>query len=272
MNESSSQTSHKWLPAASRTLRDADIATTRLDCLVLLEDVTGKDRAWLLSHPEYELQRSEIKVLSTKIAQRALHIPLAYIRGKAEFYGREFIVNEHTLVPRPETETMIDVIKSLTLPELPKMLDVGTGSGCIAITCARELPRAQMSACDIDPECIRVTKLNAESLQTVIHCFLSDLLENANEQYDVVLANLPYVPESHTINKAAMQEPKHAIFGGSDGLRLYRKLFKQLNKRPVEYVLTESLPPQHKELSHIAMQNGYKLLRTSDFIQLGKLV
>jgi len=272
MNANLSQTSHKWLRAASRTLRDAGIATARLDCLVLLEDETGKDRAWLLAHPEHKLQRSVLKNLSTKIAQRAQHIPLAYIRGKAEFYGREFIVNEHTLVPRPETETMIDLLKTLSLPDKPKILDVGTGSGCIAITCALVLPNAQVSACDIDAECVRVADANARGLQAVVHCFFSDLLENAVEQYDVVVANLPYVPDAHTINSAAMQEPKHAIFGGPDGLNLYRRLFTQLKDRTVQYVLTESLPPQHQQLGLIATQNGYTLTQTDDFIQLFTLV
>jgi hypothetical protein len=102
-----------WLRTATNQLNDAGIATGRLDCLVLLEDALGYDRAWLLSHPEQELQRSELKKLNTKIVQRVQHIPLAYIRGHAEFYGREFAVNEHTLVPRPETETMLDMLKRI---------------------------------------------------------------------------------------------------------------------------------------------------------------
>jgi len=95
-----------WLALQTKKLERADIITARLDCLVVLEDVTGKDRGWLLAHPEYVLQGSDLKFLSTKVAQRAKHVPLAYIRGKAEFYVREFAVNAHTLVPRPATETI----------------------------------------------------------------------------------------------------------------------------------------------------------------------
>jgi methylase of polypeptide subunit release factors len=101
----------EWIRDTTSQLDTADVPTARLDCLVLLEDETGHDRAWLLSHPEHTLQGSELKNLSTKVAQRAQHVPLAYIRGHAEFYGRRFAVNEHTLVPRPETETMIELLK-----------------------------------------------------------------------------------------------------------------------------------------------------------------
>jgi len=96
-----------WLKQSQGLLKDAEISTARLDCLVLLEDALGKDRAWLLSHPDEALQGSILEKLNTKIVQRAKHIPLAYLRGHAEFYGRDFSVNAHTLVPRPETETII---------------------------------------------------------------------------------------------------------------------------------------------------------------------
>src|ERR1700733_11201805 len=101
-------TVYSWLRVAKARLESAGIATARLDSLILLEDETGEDRALLLAHPEHTLQDSEIKHLDTRLKQRVLHVPLAYIRGKAEFYRREFKVNAHTLVPRPETETMID--------------------------------------------------------------------------------------------------------------------------------------------------------------------
>jgi release factor glutamine methyltransferase len=281
---------HEWLKAATTQLVQAGIATARLDCLVLLEDATGHDRAWLLSHPEHDLQGSEIKILNTQIAQRAQHIPLAYLRGHAEFYGRTFAVNTHTLVPRPETETMIELARGLAangkLPAELRILDVGTGSGCIAITAALELSAAgftaHVSACDIDENCLRAA---------------SNLLERAAESgtdqtgdrtglYDVLLANLPYVPDDFQVNTAATHEPRHALFGGPDGLDLYRTMFAQiveqnsLESKPLPdthtveppqrplYVLTESLPPQHDKLAKIAQDAGYRLKQTDDFIQV----
>ena len=262
-----------WLKQAQTSLESAGIATARLDCLVLLEDELGKDRAWLLSHPEHELQGSEIENLNTKIVQRAQHIPLAYIRGHAEFYGREFAVNAHTLVPRPETETIIELLKTLDLPAGAHVLDIGTGSGCIAITAALELPNAQVSACDIDRNCLKVGTQNAERPGARVAFFENNLLQRAEPQ-DILLANLPYVPDNFQINTAATHEPRHALFGGPDGLDLYRTLFVQITAstwKP-QYILAESLPPQHETLAEIAKATGFHLQKTEDFIQLFELI
>jgi release factor glutamine methyltransferase len=259
----------EWLTSNQSLLQRAGIATARLDCLVLLEDKTGRNRAWLLAHPEHVLRGQELEVLGSEIAQRALHVPLAYIRGKAEFYGREFAVNNHTLVPRPETETMIDRLKQLDLSRGTYILDIGTGSGCIAITVALELPNMQVSACDIDKRCLLVAAENAARLGAPVTIVESDLLEQA-QPGDVLLTNLPYVPDNFQINTAATHEPHHALSGGKDGLSLYRRLFKQVkvNEKKPSHILTESLPPQHEMLANIAKAAGFALQGTDDFIQL----
>jgi release factor glutamine methyltransferase len=269
-----------WLADAQSHLVSAGITTARLDCLVLLEDAIGKDRSWLLSHPEYELQGSEIEILHTKVVQRAKHIPLAYLRGHAEFYGREFAVSEHTLVLR-------GLAADGKLPAEPRILDIGTGSGCIAITAALELPQAHVSACDIDKKCLQMAAQNAAALGAHVQFFASDLLDSAEPSnhaesggtsmsYDILLANLPYVPDNFQINTAATHEPRHALFGGPDGLDLYRRLFAQTTMQDKQssveakplYILAESLPPQHESLAHIVKAAGYRLQQTDDFIQL----
>lgn len=331
-----------WLPKTEQVLKKAGITTARLDCLVLLEDELGKDRAWLLAHSEQILQRSEIENLSKKIDQRARHVPLAYIRGKAEFYGREFSVNAHTLVPRPETETMIELLKRVRNREAdiavwedgrPKhrdrrrlykfekpvpdsslvmtdqgykvvwqkaaaskggrsrterpstlnhhdenlqLVDVGTGSGAIAITAKLEFPETTVTAIDIDAACLKTARQNARKLEADIEFLEGNLLESfspATDKVLVLLCNLPYVPDNFQINTAATHEPRHALFGGTDGLDLYRELFEQIASSPIEpaYVLTESLPPQHETLADIAKAAGYQLAKTDDFIQLFEL-
>jgi len=272
-----------WLSTNTKQLKDVGIDTARLDCLVLLEDSTGHDRGWLLSHLEHILQGSNLEKLNTKIVQRAGHTPLAYIRGKAEFYGRDFVVNEHTLIPRPETETIIELLRGLAtqgqLPAQPHILDIGTGSGCIAITAALELPRAHVSACDIDEKCLKTAQENAQELTATVHFFTSNLIEQTDhatddktgmQTYDVLLANLPYVPNDFHINTAASHEPKHAIFGGADGLDLYRTMFQQVDSLETKpsYIIAESLPPSHPELARIAKAAGFRLQKTDDFIQL----
>jgi release factor glutamine methyltransferase len=273
-----------WLKQAQSHLKDADISTARLDCLVLLEDETGKDRTWLLAHPEWELPELVLEELGAKIDRRAQHVPLAYIRGKAEFYGREFIVNEHTLVPRPETETMIDMLKrernvhSLLAyhDEDFHFIDVGTGSGAIAITTKLELPDATVTAMDIDKNCLKIAGQNAKKLGADITLLCGNLLQpldtlkTMHEKQIVLLCNLPYVPNDFPINTAAKHEPRHALFGGNDGLDLYREMFEQIKTsswKPA-YILTESLPSLHDPLAATAKAFGFSLERTDDFIQL----
>jgi release factor glutamine methyltransferase len=268
MNDSSSTTVSSWLRQSTSRLLEAGIETARLDCLVLLEDATKRDRSWLLSYPDYILQIELVNILNTKIAQRCEHVPLAYIRGMVEFYGRDFIVTTNTLVPRPETETMISLLLDLQLTKFTRILDVGTGSGCIAITAALELQVAEIAGCDIDPQCIQVATKNADVLGTNVRFYQADLLDGC-EPFDVLLCNLPYVPVTYTLNKAATHEPNHAIFSGTDGLDLYRELFARLATMAYPaYILTESLPEQHATLADIANIAGFTLSKSDDFIQV----
>lgn len=346
----------EYMRRATAKLARADIATARLDCLVLIEDALQRDRSWLLAHPDYVVDGAVTRALDEQIARRAEHEPLAYIRGKSEFYGREFIVNPHTLEPRPETETMIDLLKQLVISrqssvasqkeetqEIPTsshgpatrdrrqvtsdnnltIIDVGTGSGCIAITTKLIYPDASVIATDIDDKCLKLARQNAKTHDTDITFLKGDLLkpftdlhvgstyveseadfflsngvnrihhtmhEQRKEKSDsgpqannrvvsstdkqvvgdtwILLANLPYVPDGHTINAAAMFEPKHALFGGEDGLDYYRRLFSQAAQlsTPPSSIFTESLPSQHDTLTQIAHSRGYAPAITDDFI------
>lgn len=262
---------HDWLKAATTDLTAAGIGTARLDCLVLLEDVLRMDRSHILAMPDRMLSTDQLLKLSSLLKRRRTHEPLAYIRGKIEFYGREIKVDARVLQPRPETETMIELAQTLRLPLSPVVADIGTGSGCIALALKLERPKWELLATDIDPACLQVARLNAKKLKASIRFKRGDLLKPLkNAKLDVVLANLPYVPDNFRVNQAVHKEPKQAVFGGGDGLDLYRRFFEQLSKlkTPPAFVLTESLPPQHAELRDIAKQAGYKLTHTDDFIQI----
>jgi release factor glutamine methyltransferase len=254
-------------------LTAAGIATARLDALVLLEDCLGKDRAHLLAHPETELADEQISTLKAQIKRRIRHVPLAYIRGKTEFYGRDFKVNEHVLEPRPESETMISLLKNLPNTEGITIVDVGTGSGALAITAKLEMPHADVIAIDIDPRCLEVARQNAILLKTDIRFeqgnLLTPLVDGQPDNY-ALLCNLPYVPDDFQINTAATHEPRLAIYGGPDGLTLYRELFRQLlgfTRKPT-YILTEAMPPQHEQLIKIAEENRFKCVTSEDFIEV----
>ena len=262
--------SEEWLKQATNTLKAANIGSARLDVLVLLEDEIGRDRAWILAHPERPILAQSLKKLNKKLARRANHEPLAYIRGFSEFYGRRFKVNKRVLEPRPESETMIDLLKELRLPKNSWLADIGTGSGALGITAALELHNHHIDLYDIDASALAVARHNCALHELRLHCYKRDLLNRPVRPYDVLLANLPYVPDKWQINQAAAMEPRIAIFGGKDGLDIYKRLFEQLSKlnwQP-KYIFTESLPPQHKKLAQIAKKAGFKLRKTQDFIQL----
>lgn len=286
-------TIENWLLQAIENLKKADIPTPVLDAEVLLADVLGKDRSWLHAHTDHILQRSNLRILDSQIKRRAIHEPIAYIRGKQEFYGREFEVSPDTLTPRPETETMVELLLEQVEGRRSKVeklniVDVGTGSGCIIITAALEISnikyqRSKVSyiGLDISEKALKIAKRNTKKhdIEIDFHYFdlLSEALDVRLSTFDVILANLPYVPTNFKINLAASHEPEFAIFGGKDGLDYYRHMFEQLarkskvesrNLSSTKFVLCESLPPQHKDLEQIASESGYKLKKTQDLIQL----
>ncbi len=283
-----------FLNQANSELQRVDIATARLDVLVLLEDALGVDRAKLLAYPDMEIPTETQNVLNEQIDRRAGHEPLAYIRGKTEFYGREFLVTPDVLEPRPESETIIELLKAYgDSPSSTRLMlathntedsslhwndvdeqgwriaDVGTGSGALGITAQLELPKAIIELLEVDDAAIEVAKANVINFTSAIPVLKTDLLDGSSQDYDILLCNLPYVPDEHTINTAATHEPALAIFGGPDGLDLYRRLFEQiqsLDHQPL-LILTESLPDQHVALKAHALQYGYAEDTEEDFIQ-----
>jgi release factor glutamine methyltransferase len=229
--------------------------------------------------------------LDEQIEKRMTHEPLAYIRAKQEFYGRDFIVSADTLTPRPETETMIDLLlksvdsKQFTDNSKLQIIDVGTGSGCIVLTAALEL--AQLSTInyqlsflglDISEPALEIARKNAKKLKAKVKFRKFDLLSDSvnfiSSGFNLILANLPYVPNDFEINLAASHEPGFAIYGGKDGLDYYRQLFVQLSKNYENgnqiTVITESLPPQHDDLIKIAKLSNFELVKSQDFIQVFK--
>jgi release factor glutamine methyltransferase len=260
----------EWLVPAMIKLRGAGVDSPRRDCLVLLEDTIQKDRAWVVAHPEYELGEKFIPKLNELIKRRVSHEPLAYIRGKAWFYGRFFEVNPDVLIPRPESENFIELIKNLD-PE--KIIDIGTGSGALAITAKLESPNTEVIATDIGSEALVIAQKNAATHSVEVQFVSGSLLEPLNNRQlsdSVIIANLPYVPESLVTSPEITQEPAEALFSGLDGLDHYKLFWQQaavLSNKP-SYILIESLESQHKAVGDLAQQAGYKLDKTDILIQL----
>ena len=223
------------------TLRDAlteaSATITRRDAETMLAHLLERDRAWLLAHPEEELTAAQLRALVAMTERRAEREPLQYITGVQEFFGLSLRITPATLIPRPETEHLVEAVlawAAAQLSESPKLkvLDVGTGSGAIAIALAKSLPDAEIVACDVSTAALAVARGNAERLGARVRFVESDLLAAFAEYplFDVIAANPPYVPD---LDGALLQaevrdhEPHIALFGGADGLDLYRRLIPQ---------------------------------------------
>lgn len=224
-----------------------------LDRTVLLEKVLQRDRAWILAHPEYTLTPEEVLQFQTFVTRREQHEPLAYIIGEKEFFGLPFFVNEYTLIPRPETELMVEqAINAISKSKDQKskraaVIDIGTGSGCIIISLVKHFLDSRFMihdsslkffATEISTKALSIAQKNAvrHGVAESITFLPSDLLENIREKlqsFDTlfVLANLPYLSETLYKNtEPTVQdfEPKTALLSGKDGLDHYRKLLREL--------------------------------------------
>lgn len=261
-------TVNQWKTHAQTLLKDATL-TYLLDTDILLSYVLQVDKSWIAAHGDTELSQNNLKKLNSLLAKRANSVPIAYLLGEKEFYGRNFRVNKHVLIPRPESEAIIDEFLALALPEKPLIADIGSGSGVLGITAVLEKPGTRLTMIDIDPLTFLVAKRNARTYGVKAQYYQGNLFDAWRDDYDVIFCNLPYVPTNYKINIEASHEPTVALFGGDDGLDLFRELFTQLkayHKKPV--VITESLPLQHETLTQIALTAGYYCSKENELIQV----
>ena len=230
----------------------------RTDALQLLAHVLERDRAWVVAHGEAFISKPQADKFAGLCERRAGGVPLAYILGFAGFYGREFVVNEKVLVPRPETEHLVDEalahVKQRVNPNYPKQfvtaLDVGIGSGAIACTIAAENGSVFVEGTDTSLAAIKVAEHNARRLNVIKRCrfhFGSFAMPVGDRQYDVVVANLPYVPTGDVPKPpdSAGYEPREALDGGADGLAAYRDFVPAAPGllKPGGLLLLEAAPP-----------------------------
>lgn len=234
--------------------------------LIILHEVApNKDRSFLVTHDELTVSTEQLENIEYALAQRRAGVPLAYILGKKEFYGRDFVVDKDVLVPRPETESLIDLVKELQ----PNMIvEVGTGSGCIAITLALELPRAKVVAADISPAALNIAAKNAKKLGAKVELIESNLLSNVQTTADVVVANLPYVDKDWDwLEPGTLKyEPALALYAEDGGLALIKRLIDQVSElKMAKFLVLEADPSQHTEIIKYAEQKTWHLLKTRGF-------
>ena len=212
-----------------------------------------------------------LQLLTIILERRIKNEPIAYIRGFCDFYGRKFKVNKNVLVPRPESETFIELLKATNPTKHQKLLDIGTGSGVLATTAKLEVPYLSVSASDISENALKLAKMNAKNLNANISFFKINLI-NKILKYDYIFANLPYVPDNFGVSPAVQHEPSLALYGGKDGLDLIKEL-APLAKQSLKkdgYILFESLPNQQKIIADFYQQFGFKFVTNNGLVQCFK--
>lgn len=207
-----------------------------LDIQILLADILKRNRAWILSHPEYELSLEQVKQFNHTVQRLENGEPLPYILGRWEFYGLELTVSPDTLIPRPESEILVEQALAWLRNHSGQRLgvDVGTGSGCVAVSLAYHHPSLSCLATDISSQAIKIARKNVERyhLSDRVYCLLCDLLPPIKAKIDLICANLPYIPTQRLRGlKIYDKEPTLALNGGAQGLELITRFLQQLGCR-----------------------------------------
>ena len=259
----------EWLLEATEQIEKTGSKTPRLDALLLLELVSGLGRAQVLAMNRDKLSVMRQGKLNKLVQRRVAGEPIAYIAGQKEFYGRDFIVNKWVLVPRPESEAFLSLLAALRKKErVHNLLDLGTGSGILAITAKLEHPDMYVTATDTSEDALKIAAQNSLRHEAAVTFKVQNLLAGDKEGYDVIFANLPYVPTGPEPDPSIAMEPVEALFSGVDGLDHYRQFFSQLEPKHIRFVMTESLFSQHDAVSALAKEANYSLAESEGLIQL----
>lgn len=236
------------LTSAIDRLTAAHVGSPRMNAEILLMFILGRDRAHLYAHPEQDLSLQDIARYEDALSQRAQGVPAQYITGHQEFWGMDLVVSPAVLIPRPETEHLIETVLPLskTLPN-PRIVDVGTGSGAIVLALAKELPGADLHATELSPPALEIARANAarHQLESRIHFHETDLLTGLHaDSFDFVVSNPPYVGESEADQvqlEVRKFEPQSAVFAGPTGLEVIRRLVPQAHTvlKPKGWLIVE---------------------------------
>jgi len=256
-------TVRELIASAADRLKRARVPEPRREAESLLAHALGRDGVWIVAHAESPVAPADAKAFAAMIARRAAHEPFAYVVGEKWFYGRRFRVTKDVLIPRPETELLVEAILArLPADAVATIVDVGTGSGVIGLTLAVERPKAKTVLCDVSAKALAVARGNVRVMKLgrrarlVRLDVLKRLPPEPKSGFTVLAANLPYLPLKtwkKTAPEVRLREPKLALVSGDDGLVHYRALFRKLArwKRPPDLLALEAEPGQFPELRRL---------------------
>lgn len=253
---------------ATEILKERGSKSPRLDAeLLLVHSLKLRDRVELYLNFDRPLTEREVEDYRQLVKRRAKGEPVAYITGKKEFFGFEFKVRKGVLIPRPETETLVEeALKLIKGKKGLKVVDVGTGSGCIAITvCKLTKGENTIIGVDVSEEALKVAKENVENLKCKVHLIRTSLLNGLKGPFDAIISNPPYVAagDKRVEREVLKYEPKIALFAGKSGLEFIEKLVKESHKKLKEggFLALEFGEGQGKEVKELLSEAGFKEVR-----------
>jgi len=260
-------TIEEWLNEATTELKVAGIPSARLDTELILSHTLREPRTHLHAHGDQLLDDRQEDIASARLQLRLDRTPVAYIVGHKEFYGRRFKTTPAALIPRPESEAVIELLKTIMPTSLPlvkdtkKLVDVGTGTGCLGITAKLEYPEElDVTLTDLSQQALSLARQNAERLQAAVHFHKGDLLRGYGSPVDIILANLPYVDRSWEVSPETHSEPELALYANNDGLALIFQLIDQAAQllKPNGSLILEADERQHAAIIQAATKQGLK--------------
>ncbi len=260
----------EWLKIATKSLKTANIPSARLDAELILANTLRKNRTYLHAHLDEEIDPRRFDIANARLDLRLDRVPIAYILGYKEFYGRRFIASPSVLIPRPESEDLISLFLELTASEIVEkvLIDVGTGSGCLGITAKLERSNLSVILSDISKPALNIAEKNASALNADVHIQQQSLLNGQLKPVDYIFANLPYVDKSWDVSPELKYEPEIALFAEDEGLKLILQLISQAPRclTPEGLLFIEADPQQHNRIIDEAVKNGFVKERVLNYI------
>jgi len=252
----------EWLKGAAGTLADNAIPSARLDAEIILAHTINRPRTYLHAHGDEIIDPRRQDIANARIELRLERVPVAYIIGHKEFYGRRFYVSPDVLIPRPESEAIIELLKKYLPKNAGRLVDVGTGSGALGITAKLEFPDLDITLSDISDRALKIAAKNAKYLAANVKLLTSNLLDRYPLDTDVVLANLPYVDRSwQDTSPEIANEPALALYANDHGLELIKRLLITAKNRLRKggLMILEADTRQHAAIVSQATSEGYTL-------------
>ena len=265
-----------WLKVATKSLKNIGISSARLDAELILANTLRKNRTYLHAHLDEEIDPRRLDIANARLDLRLDRVPIAYILGYKEFYGRKFTVSPSVLIPRPESEDLIALFLELTASEITEktLIDVGTGSGCLGITAKLERNNLSVILSDISKPALKIAEKNADTLKADVTIQQQSLLNGQIRPVDYIFANLPYVDKSWDVSPELKCEPELALFAEDEGLKLISELILQAPRCLTSngLLFIEADPCQHNRIINIAIKNGFKEEKRLNYILALRLI